>query len=130
MLWWEKHPARLMEEARKMERKTNSEMLLLDGSVLSGRPISGSALAWRETITSNSGRRYTILIACQQNHPFSAPLAWILEPKIAGCHHMFSNGRLCLHDYSIGPHMTWVLNIRNWACEWVDCYEKNDWRTF
>lgn len=130
MEWWEKYPERFIEELEKMEECTNAEFLVVEGSQLPGGFGSGPHLAWAETLTSNSGRRYRIIIVCQRVHPYSAPAAWILEPTIERQHHMLSDARLCLHDASIGPDKTYVLNIRNWACEWIYRYETGKWRTF
>lgn len=133
-MWWEKDPARFMEEMESMQQNTNAVLRVLDGKtiseILSANYGTGPHLVWEEKITSNSGRKYWILIACHARHPYSAPGAWIIDPVIRGQHHMFSSdNRLCLHEYNITPDKTYVLNIRNWACEWVHCYETGDWRT-
>lgn len=130
MNWWEKNSERFWEEVERMERYTNAQMRVVDGTQLPGNFGSGAHLAWEEWVTSNSGRRYRIIIVCHKNHPYSSPGAWILEPEIVRQHHMFSDGRLCLHEYSVTLDKTFVLNIRNWTCEWVECYETRDWRTF
>ena len=127
--WWEKYPDRFQEECKKMEEYTNAWMRLPDGSGLPGEFSPGVYLAWEEIVTSNSGRRYRILIVSQRDHPYSPPIAWILEPEVRKVHHMLGDGRLCLHGPSITPDKTYVLNLRNWACEWIDCYERGDWRT-
>ena len=128
--WWEKYPERFLEECRRMEEHTNAQMCLPDGSKLPGRFSPGAYIAWEEIVTSNSGRRYRISVVCQRSHPYSAPAAWIREPEIRRIHHMFDDGHLCLHDPSITPDETYVLNLRNWACEWIHCYETGDWTTF
>jgi hypothetical protein len=130
MGWWEKYPERFLEEAEKMEKHTNASLRVLDGCQLPGKFGHGAHLAWEEWVTSNSGRRYRIIIVCDKNHPYSAPGAWVLEPEIKRHHHMYSDSRLCLHDYFIGPDKTWVLNIRNWVCNWIEAYETGNWRTF
>lgn len=125
--WWDKNPGRLLTEAEKMEKYTNAQFLLLDGSKLPDGFSPGAHMAWVEIITSNSGCRYMITIICQKDHPYSAPAAWISEAHIGEQHHMFKNGRLCLHDSYLSPDETYVLNIRNWACEWIECYETGNW---
>ena len=130
MLWWEQLPGRFEEEFRKMDECTNSELRIMDGSRLPGGFGPGVFLAWEETITADSGHKYRILIVCQRNHPYSAPAAWIVEPKVGRHYHMLGDehdNRLCLHDPHIGPNLTWVLNLRNWTCEWVHCYETREW---
>ena len=129
MLWCERDPGRLLEEFERMNKYTNAELRAIDGEHLPGSFGTGLMLAWEERITSNSGKKYKILMVCRQNHPYSAPVVWLLEPKIGRCHHMLPDGSLCLHEPSIGPDKAFVLNIRNWACEWIDCYETRDWRT-
>ena len=127
--WWENDPDRFFEEVRRVEEGTNAQMLVVDGDELPDGFGPGPHLAWEETVTSNSNKEYKIVIVCRGNHPYSAPVAWILEPKMRRCHHMFPDGRLCLHDPALTPDRTYVLNIRNWTCEWIDCYERMDWRT-
>ena len=126
MLWWEQLPGRFNEEFRKMDECTNSELRVVDGSQMPGVLGVGVFMVWDEMITSNSGKKYRLLIVCQRNHPYSAPIARILEPKVKH-HHMLGDGRLCLHDPHISPDETWVLNIRNWSCEWVHYYETGKW---
>ncbi len=126
MSWWEDLPGRFVEELEKMEEFTNSELRVMDGSQLPGVSGAGVFMVWHEIITSNSGKKYELLMVCRRNHPYSAPIAWILEPKVKH-HHMLADGRLCLHDPHIGPDETWVLNIRNWACEWVHYFETGNW---
>ena len=116
-------------EFGKMAECTNSVMRPMDGNELPGYLGSGLFLVWEESITSKSGKKYRIAIVCQRNHPYSAPAAWILEPKIRMQHHMLKHGRLCVHESYIGPDLTWVLNIRNWTCEWIHCYETGNWPT-
>ena len=130
MEWWEQRPGRLAEEIKKLVENTNSELRVMDASRVPGNLGSGLFLGWEEIIKSDSGKRYRILIVCQQDHPYSAPAAWVVEPAVRRCHHMLGDGRLCLHDPDIGPDMTWVKNARDWTCEWVHCYEIGDWRTF
>jgi len=128
--WWEKYPEGFLEELEKMEAYTSAQLRIVEGSQLPGNFGSGVHIAWEEIITSNSNKKYRILIVCQRGHPYSAPSAWILEPEVRRHHHMFSDGHLCLHNYFISPDKSFALNIRNWTCEWVECYETGDWRTF
>ena len=130
MSWWDRKPDRLIAEAEKMEKYTNAQLHKVDGDDLPDGFDSGLHLAWLEVITSNSGQEYMIIIICKNDHPNSAPAAWILEPYVRMHHHMFADGRLCLHDYGLTPDKTYVLNVRNWACEWVDCYETDNWPKF
>lgn len=130
MVWWEKYPERFLEEVEKMQEYTNAEMRLMEGRQLPGNFGSGPHLAWEEIITSNRNRRYRISIVCQKNHPYSPPAAWIVEPGMRRHHHMFEGGQLCLYDGPLTPDRTYVLTIRNWVCEWVDCYETGNWHKF
>lgn len=129
MAWWDKNPNRFLTELKKMETYTNAQLLIVDGDKLPVAFGSGTHIAWMEMITSNSGCRYMVMIICQKDHPNSAPAAWILEPDVGEQHHMFPDGSLCLHDYHLTPDKTYVLNIRNWACHWVECYETGNWLT-
>lgn len=130
MAWWEQYPERFQEEFEKMQQSTNAVMRLVEGGQMPSGFAPGVYLAWEEIITSNSDLKYQILIICLKNHPFSAPAAWIVEPGIRLHHHMFSNGRLCLYNGPLPPDRTYVLTIRNWVCEWVDCYETGKWHDF
>lgn len=127
--WWEKDPDRFFEEVRRVEEGTNARMRVVDGSQLPDGFGPGPHLAWEETVTSNSNRKYKILIICRGNHPYSAPAVWILKPDIRRCHHMFADGRLSLRETALTPDKTYVLNIRGWTCEWIDYYERGDCRT-
>ena len=129
MDWWEKYPERFLEEFEKMQEYTNAELRLVEGEHhLPSDFGPGLHLAWEEIVTSDSGQKYLILIICQKNHPYSAPAAWILEPKIGRHRHMLSDSRLSFREYSITPDKSYVLNIRNWVLEWIEGYEKDDWQ--
>ena len=130
MAWWDRYPDRFLAELEKMETYTNAQLRIADGNRLPGNFGSEAHLTWIEMITSNSGCKYVITIICKNDHPYSAPAAWILEPDVGKHHHMFENGQLCLHDYHLTPDKTWVLNIRNWCCEWIQCYETGNWLEF
>lgn len=130
MVWWEKYPERFLEEVEKIQNYTNAKMRLVEGEQLPSNFAPGVYLAWEEIVTVDSGRKYRILIISQKDHPYSAPVAWILEPGIRRHHHMFNYGQLCLYDGPLTPDKTYVLTIRNWVCEWVDCYETGNWHKF
>ena len=113
--WWERYPVRARTEEDLMYDYTSAEM-----------QITGGQMVWNEDIYSDLGTYFQASYVAQENHPFAPPQAYILYPHITPSiddYHIWEDGHLCLARDEDMDSNTTVLDIRNWTCLWVTCYE-------
>jgi len=115
MSWWERNPGRLVLELKIMrDRYPQFELKNVDGR-----------LVWHGFLRSNRGNYYEIAVVYPDNFPYEAPKAYILEPKISGAKHMFSDGSLCLFAPfdRTWEEKTTAATIVTWVATWIFAYE-------
>ncbi len=110
--WWVKNPARAYLEITRMDENSNAILIEDLGQ-----------LHWIEDITNNFGTTFQILIKAMDNHPFSAPQAYVIEPDISRAPHRYKDGSLCLFRPEEYSNKMTILSIRNLACAWCFAYE-------
>lgn len=81
-------------------------------------------LQWVESLTSEGGRPYTLVVDYPRGFPYERPRAFICGVPIDGAPHRLRDGSLCLFDdpWCADPRCS-ALVVRNRAMAWMLAFE-------
>jgi len=80
---------------------------------------------WNGTVTTWSGKSYSVRLSYPAVFPYRPPKAYILDPKIERSRHIYPDGHLCLFHKD---DKAWQINttgatVMSWVSLWLHCYE-------
>lgn len=121
-VWYERNPARLVQEQKAMERRFPGFKLHRDGT----------KLVWVGILTTNRNERYELAVEYPDNFPDQEPKVFPIEPTIA----IWRDDNMLQHQYNDGSLCLFHPNDRFWeanttaatvvatAAAWLFAYEE------
>lgn len=129
MAWWKTDNRRAEQELSALKRKLpafpvykHSKSSMYCATCRRWGLEGGIHLVVYTRFRTEVGNEYSSMMVYPCDFPNHIP-AIFSQTKLKGsCGHLFSNGEICLTDYTSDPAITGV-NVLDWAKDWYECYD-------